>query len=98
MQAGLLVDKTNAAAMGRLRLPFAPPSPLPFASSIVQLPPTVVMLGVSASHLSEVPVHLPTSFATATIHNKAPNPIETLPSSFTLLFELNLAFQSLSSS
>jgi hypothetical protein len=76
MPASDLVEKTNDAAMVRLRLPFAPPLPLSFPSNIC---PPVVMLGVSASHLSEVPIPvtyqllLPISRSTqrVTINNKS---------------------------
>lgn len=49
-----LVKNTNVATMVRLRLHYAPPSPLNYLA--VLFPPIVVILGVSASPLSEVPV------------------------------------------
>jgi hypothetical protein len=58
VQAKGLVEKTFDAAMVRLRLPLR--TTVASLISIKQAPSTVVMLGISASYLSEVPIRLRT--------------------------------------
>jgi hypothetical protein len=100
VQAKGLVEKTFDAAMVRLRLPLR--TTVASLISIKQAPSTVVMLGISASYLSEVPVRLRTmatylvpSESQSTGHHWEQVHVHRASS---LHFELNLAFQSLSSS